>query len=96
MKANTGKYHLLSGNGSSKITTGNKTISSGKCEKLLGIKIDNNQNFKEKFKESVLCLDLHHNEFWVEETYNEFFRNLSLVILSSCMDVSKPKTKRLH
>ena len=32
---------------SSKITIGNKTISSSKCEKLLGITIDNNLNFKE-------------------------------------------------
>ena len=48
MKANPGKYHLLlSGSDSSKITIGNKTISSSKCEKLLGIKIDNNLNFKE-------------------------------------------------
>ena len=47
MKANPGKYHLLlSGSASSKIAIGNKTISSSKCEKLLGIKIDN-LNFKE-------------------------------------------------
>ena len=40
MKANPDKYHLvLSGNDSSKITVGNETISSSKCEKLLGIKI---------------------------------------------------------
>ena len=32
---------------SSKITIGNKIISCSKCEKLLGIKIDNNLNFKE-------------------------------------------------
>ena len=48
MKAYPGKYHLpLSGSDSSKITVGNKTISSSKCKKLLGIKIDNNLNFKE-------------------------------------------------
>ena len=48
MKVNPGKYHfLLSGSDSSKITIGNKTISSCKLEKLLGIKIDNNLNFKE-------------------------------------------------
>ena len=48
MKANPGKYHLLlSDSDSSKITIGNKTISSSKCEKLLGNKIDNNLNFKE-------------------------------------------------
>ena len=41
MKANPGKYHLLlSGHDSSKITVGDETISSSKCEKLLGIKID--------------------------------------------------------
>ena len=34
MKANPGKYHLLlSGNDSSKITIGNRTLSSSKCEK---------------------------------------------------------------
>ena len=34
MKANPGKYHLLlSGNDSSKITIGNETDSSSKCEK---------------------------------------------------------------
>ena len=48
MKTNPGKYHLhLSGSDSSKITIGNKIISCSKCEKLLGIKIDNNLNFKE-------------------------------------------------
>ena len=48
MKANPGKYHLiLSGNDSSKITVGNETISSSKCEKLWGIKIDSYLNFKE-------------------------------------------------
>ena len=47
MKANPGKYHLLlTGNGSSKTTVGNETISSSKCEKLLGIK-DSQLNFKE-------------------------------------------------
>ena len=48
MKANPGKYYLLlSGNDSSKITVGNEPISSSKCEKLLGIKIDSHLNFKE-------------------------------------------------
>ena len=48
MNANPGKYYLLlSGSDSSKITIRNKTISSSKCEKLLGIKINNNLNFKE-------------------------------------------------
>ena len=48
MKANPGKYQfLLPGSDSSKITIGNKTISISNCEKLLGIKIDNNLNFKE-------------------------------------------------
>ena len=48
MKANPGKYDLLlSGSDSSKIAIENKTISSSKCEKLLGIEIGNNLNFKE-------------------------------------------------
>ena len=48
MKANPAKYHLLlSGNDFSKITVGNETISSSKCKKLLGIKIDSHLNFKE-------------------------------------------------
>ena len=54
MKANPGKYHLLlSGSDSSKITIGNKTVSSSKCGKLLGIKIDSNLNFKEHIE--CLC-----------------------------------------
>ena len=68
MKANPGKYHLLSGSDSSKITIGNKTISSRKCEKHLGIKIDNNLNFKnalnlcvkKQVKKSMLFQDFHH------------------------------------
>ena len=67
MKANPGKYHLLlSGNDSSKIKIGDKTICSSKCEKLLGMKIDNNLNFKEhieplrkKASQKMLCQDLH-------------------------------------
>ena len=48
MKANPRKYHLLLfGNDSSKITVGNDTIYSSKCEKLLVIKIDSHPNFKE-------------------------------------------------
>ena len=48
MKANPGKHHLLlSGSDSSKITIGNKTTISGKCEKLLGIKLYLIINFKE-------------------------------------------------
>ena len=72
MKANPGKYHLLlSSNDSNKITIGNKTISSSKCEKLLGITIDNNLDFKECIeslckkasqKSLILCLDLHHQQ----------------------------------
>ena len=51
MKANPGRYRLpLSGNDSSKITIRNKTVSSSKWEKLSGIKIDNNLNFKEYFE----------------------------------------------
>ena len=54
MKANPGKYHLfLSGNDSSKITNGNETVSSSKCEKLLGIKIDSHLNFKEHIESLV-------------------------------------------
>ena len=54
MKANPGKYHLLlSGNDSSKISNGNETISSSKCEKLLGIKIDSHLNFKEHIESLV-------------------------------------------
>ena len=49
MKANPCKYHLLLfGNDSSKITVGNDTIYSSKCEKLLVIKIDSHLNFKEQ------------------------------------------------
>ena len=72
MKVNPGKYHLLlSGNDSSKITNGSKMISSSKCGKPLGIKIDNNLNFK-KHIESLCkkasqkfnaCQDLHHQ--WI-------------------------------
>ena len=47
MKGNPGKYQLLSDKDSSKMTIGNKTISSSKCKKLSGIKIDNILNFKE-------------------------------------------------
>ena len=35
---------------SSKVIIGNKRISSTKCGKLLGIKIDNNLNFKEQIE----------------------------------------------
>ena len=48
MKANSGKYQLLlSGNDFGKMTVGNETISSSKCEKPLGIKIYSQLNFKE-------------------------------------------------
>ena len=47
-KANPGKYHLLlSGNDFCKKTNEIETISTNKCEKHLGIKIDNNLNFIE-------------------------------------------------
>ena len=60
MKANPGKYYLLlSGSDSSKITIRNKTISSSKCEKLLGIKINNNLNFKEHIES--LCKKASQN-----------------------------------
>ena len=58
-KANPCKYHfLLSGDDSSKITVGNETISSSKCKKLLGIKIDN-LCVKKQIKKIMLCLDFH-------------------------------------
>ena len=51
MKANPGKYHFpLSGNDFSKNTVGNKIIVSSKCEKLLGIKINNNLKFKKQIE----------------------------------------------
>ena len=76
MKVNPGKYHLLlSGNNSSKIAVGNETISSSKCEKLLGMKIDSSLNFREhieslcikkQIKKLMLYLDLHHQ--WILST----------------------------
>ena len=54
MKANPDKYHLLlSGPNSDDITIGNKTISSSKCEKLLGVKIDSKLSFNELIED--LC-----------------------------------------
>ena len=50
MKADPGEYRLLLSGNDSKITIGNKTISRSKCEKLLGIKMDSNLNFKEHVK----------------------------------------------
>ena len=49
MKANPDKYHLLVNNSkdSYQINIGNETITSSKCEKLLGIKIDHELNFNE-------------------------------------------------
>ena len=48
------KYHLLlSGPNSNDINIGDKTISSSKCEKLLGIKIDNELSFNEHIED--LC-----------------------------------------
>ena len=47
MKANSGKYLLLSGNDSIEVTIRNQIISSSKCEKLLEIKIGSNRDFKE-------------------------------------------------
>ena len=41
------RHLLLSDNDFSKIQVGNETISSSKCENLLGIKIDSHLNFKE-------------------------------------------------
>ena len=46
MKANPGKCHLLtSSNDKVSICVDNYNIKSIKCEKLLGIKIDNKLNF---------------------------------------------------
>ena len=51
MKANPGKYRFfLSGSDSITVRIINETISCSKCEKLLGIKIDNNLHFKEHIK----------------------------------------------
>ena len=84
------KYHLLvSWNNSSKIAKGNKTISGSKCEKLLGIKIDNNLNFKKKHIESLCTKESQKisvlgrltNGFWIGGTYNECSPNLSLSVL---------------
>ena len=48
MKGNPSKHHLLlSDNDSCTIMIGNKAISSSKCDKLYGIKINNALNFKE-------------------------------------------------
>ena len=72
IKPNPGKYHLLiSGNDSSKITIGNEIISSSKCEKRLGIKIEKSWTLKnilglcvkKQVKKLMLCLDLHDQ--WV-------------------------------
>ena len=66
MKANPDKYHLLlSGTDASKITIRNKTISGSKCQKLLGIKVDNNLNLqnlcvKKQARKLMLFLDLRH------------------------------------
>ena len=79
LKLTVGKYHLLlSGNDSSKMTIGNKTISSSKCEELLGIKIDNNLNFKKHIeflckrasqKNQCIVKTCIINKFWAKETY---------------------------
>ena len=49
MKANPDKYHLLVNNckESCQIKIGNEKITSSKCEKLLGVKIDHELNFNE-------------------------------------------------
>ena len=71
MKTNPVKYHLLlSGSDTGKITIGNKIISSSKCEKILGIKIDNSLNFKEhieslckKASPKINALSRLHHQF---------------------------------
>ena len=76
------------------------TASSSKCKKRLGIKIDNNLNFKEHTeslcKRSSQKLDVLSRLASSFKFYNEFFRNLSLFILSSCVDISQPNTKCQH
>ena len=49
MKVNPDKYHLLINNTkeSFQIKIGNETVSNGKCEKLLGVKVDHELNFNE-------------------------------------------------
>ena len=89
MKAIHGKYDLLLSNSdSSKITIGNKTISGSKCEKLLGIKIDNNLNFKEKIeslckkasqKINALSRLASSMNFEQRKLIISSFRNLSLI-----------------
>ena len=59
MKANPGKYQFLwSGNDSSKITIGNKTISRSI---LLGTEIDKSLNFKEYIES--LCKNSSHKTY---------------------------------
>ena len=55
MKANPGKYHLLVNNTteSHQIKIGDETITRSKCEKLLGVKIDQELNFNEHM--TLLC-----------------------------------------
>ena len=53
MKANTYKYHLLSSsNEESSVCIDNNFVKNSKCEKLLGVKIDQKLNF------SVLINDI--------------------------------------
>ena len=49
MKVNPDKCHLLINNTkeSFQIKIGNETVSNGKCEKLLGVKVDHELNFNE-------------------------------------------------
>ena len=49
MKANSDKYHLLINNTKEnfQIKIGNETVSNGKCEKLLVVKVDHELNFNE-------------------------------------------------
>ena len=103
LKVNPSKYHLaFSGNDSSKITVGNETSSSSKCEKLLGFKIDSHLNFKEhieslckKASQKINALPRLASSMSFEQRrlIMNSFVIFHFFILSSFMDVSQPKTK---
>ena len=82
MKANSNKYHLLSGNYSHKITIGNTTISSSICKKPKQFKIDNSFDFKkhiesfcEKASQKINALSRYASSIDLKKrSINEFFR----------------------
>ena len=75
MKANPDKCHLLTSSSDKvSICVDNYNIKSSKCEKLLGIKIDNKLNFKTH----------------VDEIYKKSWQKLNaLSRVTSYMDLSK-------